>query len=122
MRWGLDDAGWPVGAPEVFIDHGGGPGFPDGAAVDGDGFLWNAQWDGWRVARYAPDGALDRVVALPVARPTCPAFGGPDLRMMYITSASVGLKAEALAAQPHAGGVFAVDLEAPGLPDGEVRL
>ncbi len=122
MRWSLDDAGWPVGEAEVFIDHADGPGFPDGAAVDGAGYLWNAQWDGWRIARYAPDGTLDRVVELPVARPTCPAFGGPDLGVMYVTSASVGLKAATLAKQPHAGAVFAVDLEVSGLPDGEVRL
>jgi sugar lactone lactonase YvrE len=122
MRWALDAAGWPMGAPEVFIDHTAGPGYPDGAAVDSEGFLWNAQWDGWRLARYSPEGALDRVVALPVARPTCPAFGGPGLRTLFCTSASVGLNAEARAAQPHAGGVFAIDLDVAGLPDGEVRL
>jgi sugar lactone lactonase YvrE len=122
MRWALNAEGWPAGAPETFIDHTRGPGHPDGAAVDSAGFLWNAQWDGWRLARYSPEGVLDRVVELPVARPTCPAFGGPGRRTMFCTSASVGLDAAARAAQPHAGGVFAVDLDVAGLPDGEVRL
>lgn len=121
-RWALDGEGWPQGEPDLFLDHDGGPGFPDGAAVDAEGFMWNAQWDGWRVARYSPDGALDRVVDLPVARPTCPAFGGQGLATMFVTSASVGLGAEERAAQPHAGAVFAIPLEVAGLADGKVRL
>ncbi|MCR5876129.1 SMP-30/gluconolactonase/LRE family protein [Phenylobacterium sp. J426] len=82
---------------------------PDGSAVDAEGHLWNAQWGGWRIVRYAPDGRVDRVVQVPVEQPTSCAFGGPDLGTLYITSAWDELSDEARAKQPLAGGLFAVD-------------
>jgi sugar lactone lactonase YvrE len=81
-------------------------GFPDGLTVDVEDHIWIALWDGWAVHRYRPDGTLDRVVELPVARPTSCAFGGDDLGDLYITSARIGLTAEELEAQPRAGSVF----------------
>ena len=98
----------------VFIDLRGQGVAPDGAAVDADGYLWSAHWDGWRVVRYRPDGGVDRIIDMPVQRPTCCAFGGPDLRTLYITSAWEGLTPEARAAQPHAGDLFALEVETPG--------
>jgi sugar lactone lactonase YvrE len=82
------------------------PGMPDGLTIDAEDHIWVALWDGWAVHRYRPDGTLDRVVELPVARPTSCAFGGADLADLYVTSARMGLTAGALEAQPHAGGVF----------------
>jgi sugar lactone lactonase YvrE len=73
---------------------------PDGSAFDAEGYLWNAQWGGWRMVRYAPDGGIDRIVPMPVEQPTSCAFGGPDLATLYVTSARDGLSAEALARQP----------------------
>lgn len=90
--------------------------YPDGSAIDQAGFLWNAQWAGSRIVRYAPDGSIDRIVKMPVSRPTSCAFGGPDLRTLYITSARVGLSDAALDRQPMAGSLFAIDVETPGLP------
>ncbi len=81
-------------------------GYPDGLTIDAEDHIWVALWDGWAVHRYRPDGTLDRVVELPVARPTSCAFGGEDLGDLYVTSARMGLTAEALEAQPYAGGVF----------------
>jgi D-xylonolactonase len=63
---------------------------------------------GWSVRRYSPSGDLDRIVQLPVARVTSCAFGGPDLTDLYVTSASTGLSASELAAQPLAGSLFVV--------------
>ena len=83
-----------------------GAGLPDGMTVDAEGCLWVALWDGWSVRRYSPSGDLDRIVQLPVARPTSCAFGGPDLTDLYVTSASTGLSASELAAQPLAGSLF----------------
>jgi L-arabinonolactonase len=89
---------------------------PDGATIDADGYLWSANVGGWGIARFAPDGALDRRLEVPVQRPTSVIFGGDDLRTLYITTASRRLTPEALAAQPLAGAILAVRLDVPGLP------
>ena len=102
--------------PQVFADLNNWTGKPDGSAIDSEGFLWVALWDGARVVRFAPDGKLDAEVALPVARPTCPVFGGDDLRTVFVTSASEKLSAEELAKQPTAGGMFSFRAEVAGLP------
>lgn len=81
-------------------------GVPDGLTVDGAGFIWVALWGGSALRRYAPDGALERVVPLPLTHPTSCAFGGAALDELYVTSARVALTAEERARQPQAGGVF----------------
>jgi sugar lactone lactonase YvrE len=93
-------------------------GMPDGMTVDADGGLWVALWDGWAVHRYLPDGRLDRVAELPVARVTSCAFGGGDLATLFVTSARVGLDADALERQPDAGSLFAVDAGVSGQEPG----
>ncbi|MCP4360757.1 MAG: SMP-30/gluconolactonase/LRE family protein [Chloroflexi bacterium] len=92
-------------------------GFPDGLTVDSDGFVWSAKWDGWKIVRYAPDGFVDREITLPVARPTSCIFGGPDLNLLYVTSASVGLSAAERAEQPLAGQMFMLETAVAGLPE-----
>ena len=111
-----DAASGCAGPPFVFADAGAAPGFPDGMAVDAEGFLWNARWDGGGLARFAPDGRLDRFVPLPVSRPTSCVFGGSKLDTLYVTSARIGLDAAALAKEPLAGAVFAIDPGVRGLP------
>jgi len=101
----------------VFTDMDGQPGTPDGSTVDTEGYLWNAQWDGWRLVRYAADGRVDRVVDLPVQKPTSCIFGGRDLRTLYVTSAVWDLSPDALADQPWAGGLLALDVGVAGLPE-----
>ena len=101
----------------VFTDCADQPGTPDGSTVDSEGYLWNAQWDGWRLVRYAPDGRVDRVVPLPVQKPTSCMFGGPDLRTLYVTSAVWDLGGEPLDAQPLAGSLLALDVGVAGLPE-----
>jgi sugar lactone lactonase YvrE len=90
---------------------------PDGLTVDEEGGIWVALWNGAAVHRYAPDGSLLASVQLPVDRPTSCAFGGPGRDTLFVTSARTDLDEEALARQPHAGRVFAIDgLGARGLP------
>jgi len=99
----------------VFATTSAGAGYPDGSAVDAEGCIWNAEWDGSRVVRYRPDGAVDRIVKLPVSRPTGCAFGGRDLDTLYITTARTGLTNWQMDAQPFAGSLFAMQAETPGL-------
>ncbi|WP_084399792.1 SMP-30/gluconolactonase/LRE family protein [Henriciella aquimarina] len=99
----------------VFATTSAGAGYPDGSAVDSEGCLWNAEWDGGRIVRYRPDGAVDRVVKLPTVRPTGCCFGGKDLKTLYITTARTGLTAFQMDAQPFAGSLFAMETEVPGL-------
>ncbi|MEP6791734.1 MAG: SMP-30/gluconolactonase/LRE family protein, partial [Ramlibacter sp.] len=79
--------------------------------------LWNAQWDGGCVVRYGSDGAETARIALPVSRPTCPAFGGTGLGRLFVSSARIGLRPPALEAQPAAGGIFVASPGFQGLPE-----
>ena len=92
-------------------------GVPDGLTVDSAGYVWSAQWDAWRVVRYAPDGSVDLVVDMPVQRPTSCMFGGSDLCDLYVTSASINLSSDELEEQPDAGNVFRIRTKVPGMPE-----
>ncbi|MFJ2768831.1 SMP-30/gluconolactonase/LRE family protein [Streptomyces sp. NPDC087300] len=96
--------------PFAHIEEGAG--FPDGLTVDAEGRVWVALWDGAAIRRYAPDGRLDRVVGLPVRRPTACAFGGPELRDLYVTTARTGIE------RPHplSGSVLVLPDAGRGLP------
>ena len=112
--------GLPAGEWTDFatVDDGGEA---DGSVVDAAGYVWNARWRGNSVVRFAPDGTIDRVIEVPTRQVTCPAFGGDDLRTLYITSARKGLTPEEQAADPHAGGVFVIRVDTPGLPETLVK-
>ncbi|KUF11288.1 SMP-30/gluconolactonase/LRE family protein [Pseudoponticoccus marisrubri] len=103
----LDAEGWPSGAPERFVDLTDNGWHPDGAVVDVQGNLWNAQWGHSRVACYASDGTFLRAVPFPATQISCPCFGGPDLGRLFATSAAVGTGAE----DPQAGLTFVADLD-----------
>jgi L-arabinonolactonase len=94
--------------------HQGGP---DGAAVDAEGGYWSACYRGARVMRFRPDGTIERKIRLPVSRVTMCAFGGPDLRTLYITTACGGMSAEERRREPLAGGIFALEVDVQGLPE-----
>ena len=125
--WRLTIGGAPgepphITAREVFLQLGEADGHPDGVVLDSEECLWVALWDGWAVRRYAPDGTLLLQVDFPCARVTKLAFGGPDLRTAYVTTARVGLDGEALAAQPLAGALFAFDSPVAGRTLPAVKL
>ncbi len=114
--YAYDTATGLTGTGEVFasVTSGG----PDGSAVDSAGRLWTAIWGGSCVEARGPDGAVVARVEVPVPHVTCVAFGGPDLRRMFITTARQGLEAAGLMAAPQSGSVFVADLDVPGLPHG----
>jgi L-arabinonolactonase len=112
-----DPARGTLGKRAIVTDFKGQPGLPDGSCTDAEGCIWNAQWAGHRVVRYAPDGRIDRIVEMPVLNPTCVAFGGADLDMLYITTARYRMTADQLAAEPVSGGLFSIKPGVRGLPD-----
>jgi sugar lactone lactonase YvrE len=92
----------------VFFDTRAVAGRPDGATVDANGCYWMAGVSGWQLVRLTPAGRIDRVVDVPVEKPSRPAFGGPRLDVLYFTSLRSGLAPGSEKRQPQAGGVFAV--------------
>ncbi|MFQ3614726.1 MAG: SMP-30/gluconolactonase/LRE family protein [Cyanobacteriota bacterium] len=100
----------------VFIDLKGTSFFPDGLTVDAYGYLWVALWDGWAVQRFDPQGIPVEKLELPVQRPTCPTFGGPHLDQLFITTAAIGLSEKEIQNSFHAGDLFVVQTQVPGLP------
>lgn len=114
--------GLPAGEWTLFADVSEGRGYPDGAVVDSEGYLWNAKWGGSCVVRHAPDGSIDRVIEVPVSQVTCPAFGGPDLKTLFITTAAKGLSEAQLAAEQHAGSLFAIEVDVAGQPETPIAL
>jgi len=91
-------------------------GYPDGMAVDADGFVWVALFGGWRIDRFSTSGKLVGTTAFPCANITKLAFGGTDLCTVFVTTARKGLTSEDLVRQPLAGGLFSFRSQTPGLP------
>ncbi len=92
-------------------------GWPDGMTIDREDCLWVACWEGWRVCRYRPDGELLAEVEVPAACVTSCAFGGADLRDLYITTASHEQSRTEPRSQPRAGGLFRVRPGVQGRPE-----
>jgi len=92
-------------------------GRPDGMTIDRDGMLWVSHWAGWQIARYNPlTGEQLATISVPAEKVSCCTFGGPQLDWLYITTAREGLSDEELEKQPHAGGIFRVQVPVGGLP------
>lgn len=100
-------------------DYGGRP---DGATMDSEGMYWVAMFEGARILRIAPDGEIVREIRLPVKCPTSVAFGGPDLRTLYITSASHGRSKEELEQYPLSGKVLCLKMDVAGREEPEYRI
>lgn len=121
MKVALDPAGWPVGEPQVWLDLARAGLHPDGAVIDAEGRFWNAQWGAGRVACYGPDAGFLAAVETPGApHSSCPAFGGPDLKTLFATTALEHLDAGARARHPASGQTFAFPGVAKGLPEPKV--
>jgi len=91
----------------TFIQLKDGEGFVDGATVDAEGGYWLANVGAGALRRYLPDGTLDRIVALPFSNPTKPAFGGADLKTLYITSTRMAMATTMAPTAPN-GGIYAL--------------
>lgn len=105
-----------LGTPRLWRQFGEGEGSPDGMTVDSEDCVWIAQWGGSRVCRYSPQGELLATIAMPVEQPSSVAFGGPDYKTLYITSAWQDYDAAKRARDPLAGALFSVQVDVPGVP------
>lgn len=105
-----------IGNRRVLVDLGDEAVEPDGLAIDGQGNLWSALWDGWCIACFNPTGQEIFRVKMPVQRPTCLTFGGIHLTNLYITSASVGLSQKEIQQGFYAGDLFYLSTVSSGMP------
>jgi len=116
-QYEFDSAKGQLGRSKIFAQVSAADGFPDGLTVDSEDYLWSCHWDGWQITRYTPAGEIDSVIPMPVPRPTSCCFGGPDLKTLYVTSASLGLSAAELQDAPQSGQVFSLQLTVTGLAE-----
>jgi sugar lactone lactonase YvrE len=115
------ETGLPRGEPEVLLRHTGVGGL-DGSVCDADGQIWNACWGAGRVDVYSPQGERLRSLRVPARQTSCPAFVGPDLSRLLVTSAWQDMDAEARAADPQAGCTFLLQASARGRAEPDVKL
>ncbi len=115
-RYPLDpETGAVTGSRQVFRHFGDE--LPDGAAVDAEGCYWSALFGSGRIVRISPDGEEIASCELPALCPTMPAFGGPDLRTLYVTTARENRSEAELREYPLSGSLFAMQVDVPGLPE-----
>ncbi|WP_010544725.1 SMP-30/gluconolactonase/LRE family protein [Sphingomonas elodea] len=105
-----------------FVRIAEGEGFPDGPCVDSEGYVWVSLYVGSEVRRYSPAGELVETVPFPVDAITKIAFGGPDLKTVFATTANKHLSAEDKAARPSSGDLFRFRVTVAGQPTAMIRI
>ena len=113
--WDYDPATGTMQRGRLFARVDGPPG-PDGAEVDRDGFYWSAINGQGRILRFDPDGKLERELRVPFKFPTMVAFGGPELRTLFVTSGRWAIADKDAADHPLDGSIIAIEAPVPGLP------
>lgn len=123
MAVAVDPAnGLPRGEPRLQFDYGVQKSGLDGAVVDVDGAIWIACWGGSCISVVSPQGALSRTVPVPALQPSCPAFIGPDLGRLLVTSAWQDMDEARRAEDEHAGKTFILDIAVRGRAEPRVVL
>ena len=112
----FDPAAGNLSERRTFAEIPAEAGLPDGLAVDAEGGVWVCLFGGGTIRHYDDTGALLESISLPVTNPTCPTFGGHDLRTLFVTTARHKLTEERLAVEHLAGAVLALDPGVQGLP------
>lgn len=116
-RWDFDAATGNIANRHVFAQFLGETDRPDGAAVDHEGCYWSALYRGGRVVRLSPRGETLAEFPLRAMCPTMCAFGGADLKTLYVTTARQQRDPEELSRLPQSGGIFAMRVDVPGVPE-----
>jgi L-arabinonolactonase len=114
--WDFDPTTAEIDNRRLYVDLAFMDGIVDGSTVDAEGCYWLTVPFKGKLMRYDPDGKLMRTVEMPTDLPTCCEFGGKDLDILYVTSATLRRTPEELKSQPQAGGLFAIDVGVKGLP------
>ncbi len=113
----------PAKGYRILVDtepYGSGP---DGATVDAEGGIWVCLVQVGKIGRFLPDGTLDRMIDAPTDMPSCVAFGGADLRTLFVTSIKDSGSGRAISKHPEGGHLFAIDgLGVRGLPEARFGL
>ncbi len=93
-------------------------GYPDGSAIDSAGYVWNCRFGGGCIVRIAPNGSVDRIVEMPVPNVTTCAFGGADLKTLFVTTASI----VSPPGNRLAGSVYTLEVETPGMNENSFTI
>ncbi len=121
-RCDLDPASGALSGRREFLRFVEGKGAPDGATVDAEGCYWLAAVHAGELLRLHPDGRILQTITLPTPWPTMPAFGGRDLRTMFVTTLRHRSNADRLASFPASGRLLSFDVGVAGLPEPRVRI
>lgn len=114
IAWDFDDDSGTISNRRI-VTNEMGPGMPDGLAIDENGDIWVALCGGGVVKQFSATGEWRADHPTPITLPTCPVFGGDDLKTLFVTSATMTLSDEQLLAEP-AGRVLVARCDVPGLP------
>ena len=95
----------------IFFELAPNDGYPDGLTIDDDNFLWLAVWGGSKVIRISPNGEVDKILTFPTSQITSCVFGGPEMNILFVTSASVGKNTSQ---DVNAGNLFSVKTNKKG--------
>ena len=95
----------------IFFELDPNDGYPDGLTIDDDNFLWLAVWGGSKVIRISPNGEVDKILTFPTSQITSCVFGGPEMNILFVTSASVGKNTSQ---DVNAGNLFSVKTNKKG--------
>ncbi len=115
--WDFDPATGTVANRRLFAQFSAETDRPDGGAVDREGCYWSAFYGGGKVVRLSPRGETVAEFPVPAMCPTMCAFGGPDLKTLYVTTARQRRGAEELVRLPQSGGIFVMRVDVPGMPE-----
>ncbi len=97
----------------IFFELDQNDGYPDGLTTDDENFIWLAVWGGSKVLRISPDGEVDKIISFPTSQITSCVFGGPEMNILFVTSASVGKNSSE---DKHAGNLFSIETNKKGIP------
>lgn len=114
-----DQLSGELASRRAFVTADEGPGRPDGMTVDREGMVWSAFWEGGCVVRFNPAGEEVDRIHLPARKPTCPAFGGPDRRQLYVTTAGGENRGEQ---GEGSGALFRLTPGVTGIPEHRSRV